>query len=137
MDKLKTEDFGNQIKIPYFEYQQSGNEVIILMEYVKGEPVPERHMHILRNAFLEREDPYTIIDLSPYNFVWHWQTKCAWVVDLDSYRPVPEREKRVLHWNMKMAQAGYNSLIMDEQPTLHWKELQDLEIKEIIENEGE
>ena len=104
LTELKKSTFHERIAIPYFEYEIDGCELVYQSEYIKGNYVTFWHMPVLREAFLERENPWTFIDVSPVNFIidgYNWPHK-IYPIDLDSYLYAPERERRVEAWNRIM-----------------------------------
>jgi len=123
LERLQSDDFGDQIKIPYFEFQLDGCDLTYQAEYIKGRAIWKEYMPILKEGLLERENPWTIGDFAPYNFVVdtyhpgiHDGTAPIYPIDLDSYGYFPTREQRVQRWNEKMERRGWMDLLIDEDP---------------------
>ena len=120
LQMLKETVFENQIKIPYFEFEVSDNEVTYQCEYIKGRQLTKDYMHVLKRELLERENPWTFADVAPANFIqdtYHEGIKDGtapiYAIDLDSYGYFPEREKRVRIWNEKMVRRGWSDLLIE------------------------
>tara|TARA_B100000927_G_scaffold167044_1_gene134684 strand:- start:226 stop:780 length:555 start_codon:yes stop_codon:yes gene_type:complete len=124
LKRLKDDHFGDQIKIPYFEYEVNGIEVTYQAEYIKGRQLMKEYVPIVKKVLLERENPWTIIDVSPANFVvdtYHEGigngTAPVYVIDLDSYGYFPMRTTRVEKWNGKCERRGWYDLMIQDTET--------------------
>ena len=120
LTELKKSTFHESISIPYFEYEIDGCELVYQSEYIKGNYVTFWHMPILREAFLERENPWTFADVAPANFVLdvyddgiHEGKAPIYAIDLDSFDYYPEREERIRIWNEKMVRRGWSDLLIE------------------------
>ena len=125
LEELKRSTFHERIVIPYFEYEIDGCELTYQAEYIKGNYVTFWDMPILREAFLERENPWTFVDISPVNYIVdsyhpgiHHDQAPIYPVDLDSYGYWPERRHRVETWNriIQRQRADWSELLIDEDP---------------------
>ena len=117
---LKEAKFRGQIRIPYFEYEVSDNEVTYQCEYIKGRQVMRDYMPILKRELLERENPWTFADVAPANFIVDTYdegiakgTAPIYAIDLDSYGYFPTRDERVERWNDKMKRRGWKDQMIN------------------------
>ena len=120
LQMLKEAVFDGQLKIPYFEFEVSDNEVTYQCEYIKGRQVTPDYMHVLKRELLERENPWTFADVAPANFVLdvyddgiHEGKAPIYAIDLDSFDYYPEREERIRIWNEKMERRGWKDQIIN------------------------
>jgi len=105
-------DFGPRVKIPEYDFEVDGHEVIIHCEYIKGAYIYREWMPILREALLERENPWTFPHPNYLNFLIDTFTKDIstapiYIIDLEDYVFMPSRTDRVSIWNEYMEEYDY------------------------------
>ena len=120
LERLQNENFDGQVRIPVFDFRVDGNEVVYQAEYIKGQQIKKDYMHVLKRELLERENPWTFVDVASANFIvdtYHEGIKNGtapvYAIDLDSYRYFPSREDRVTWWNKKMEVRGWSDLLIE------------------------
>lgn len=108
-------DFGD-IKVPKFDFEVNGSELIVKSEFIKGKQWRAHdfwnNYDLIANNLVMREGDYSFKDYDPANFISEFDTNQIYYVDFEGY------DKCTIQERLKLFQIKADSVLENTNPVL-------------------